>query len=212
MTRLIAMVAAVLLLGSWSVSARGLITVPTAAGISVTVSPAFAPKVQSFVAALVARGYRPHSIHCAASHGHVRNSRHYSGNACDIDQTGWGRTRAPMYHVAGLAHSLGIRDGCSFRDCGHIDDGGSVGHRHHYQIDQGTMIASRHERIRVAVRHVRHQRRVMIAQASYWGGEQSWQASWQQPYYQQAEGGRRHRHRLAAAPLQQNEFRSYAPL
>src|SRR4051812_31098101 len=37
----------------------GLVTVPTAAGISITVSPAFATKIVAFIADLVESGYKP---------------------------------------------------------------------------------------------------------------------------------------------------------
>jgi hypothetical protein len=100
-----------------------LVTVPTAAGIDITVSPSFAPKIRPFIAALVERGYRPRHIGCFATGGHVQNSLHYSGNACDFDQRGWGLTVAAMYHVGDLAAQFGLRNGCSFGDCGHIDSG-----------------------------------------------------------------------------------------
>jgi len=104
-------------------SAAALVTVPTAAGIKITVSKTFAPKITAFIADLAERGYKPKSIHCHARGGHVHGSRHYSGNACDFDQTGWGKTAKPMYKVADLAKKHGLRDGGSFRDWGHIDDG-----------------------------------------------------------------------------------------
>ena len=101
----------------------GLVTVPTAAGIDITVSKNTAPKMQAFIEDLVEMGYKPKTIHCHARHGHVRGSRHYSGNACDFDQRGWGKTAKIMYHVSVLAKLHGLRDGGSFRDWGHIDDG-----------------------------------------------------------------------------------------
>lgn len=101
----------------------GLVHVATAAGISVTVAASFATKIQGFIADLVARGYHPHQIHCYASGGHVRGSLHYSGQACDFDQRGWGQTAKPMYHVADLVGKWGLRDGGGFRDWGHIDTG-----------------------------------------------------------------------------------------
>ena len=101
----------------------GFVTVATAAGIKITVNASFAPKITAFIADLVESGYRPKSIHCAASRGHVHGSRHYSGAACDFDQRGWGKTAPAMYHVAALAKKHGLRDGGSFRDWGHIDDG-----------------------------------------------------------------------------------------
>lgn len=104
--------------------ADGLTTIPTAAGISITVAQSFAPKIAAFIADVVARGYKPPRIHCySTSASHVRNSLHFSGQACDFNQRGWGKTDAPMYHVADIAARHGLRDGCTFRDCGHIDAG-----------------------------------------------------------------------------------------
>lgn len=97
------------------------ITVPSAAG-NITVSPAFAPKIQGFIADVVARGFTGR-VHCHARGGHVRGSLHYSGDACDFAQRGWNKTVAVMYRVSDLATKWGLRDGCSFRDCGHIDSG-----------------------------------------------------------------------------------------
>jgi len=102
---------------------RGLVTVATAAGINITVSETMAPKMQAFITDLMEIGYKPKAIHCFARGGHVRGSRHYSGNACDFDQRGWGKTARMMYHVSVLAKLHGLRDGGSFRDWGHIDDG-----------------------------------------------------------------------------------------
>jgi len=102
---------------------RGLMTVATAAGINITVSKEMAPKMQAFIADLMEIGYRPKHIDCFARGGHVRGSRHYSGNACDFDQRGWGKTAQMMHYVGVLAKIHGLRDGGSFGDWGHIDDG-----------------------------------------------------------------------------------------
>ena len=99
----------------------GMVVVQTAAGIPIQVASAYADRFQGLISDLVASGYRPRTIHCHATGGHVRNSNHYRGAACDIDQRGWNRTAGPMYRVAGLAAKWGLRDGCSFRDCGHVD-------------------------------------------------------------------------------------------
>ena len=104
----------------------GLEWVNTAAGIQIQVAGDFAAKIEGFIADVVARGYHPHQIHCYASGGHVRGSLHYSGHACDFDQRGWGKTAAPMYHVADLCRKWGLRDGGEFRDWGHIDSGGHL--------------------------------------------------------------------------------------
>jgi hypothetical protein len=110
-----------------------LVTVPTAAGIAITVQRKLVPNFQGFVDDLVKIGYTPKHIGCWAPVGtHVRNSNHYHGGACDFDQTGWGRTAPQMYHIASLASKWGLRDGCSFRrsDCGHVDDGTNIGWKH----------------------------------------------------------------------------------
>jgi hypothetical protein len=115
-----------------------LVTIQTAAGIPITVAASLASRFQSLVADFVSAGYRPRHIGCFASGGHVRNSRHYSGAACDFDQRGWGKTVAFMYtaraHEIIAAH--GFRDGRDFADQGHVDDGVSLGggHRHYAAV------------------------------------------------------------------------------
>jgi hypothetical protein len=99
----------------------GVMTVDTAAGIPITVASSAASQFEGFISDLVASGYKPRQIHCLAHGGHVRNSNHYWGGACDIDQGARGRTAGRMYHVAELANKWGLRDGCSFGDCGHVD-------------------------------------------------------------------------------------------
>lgn len=101
--------------------------VPTAAG-PITVASGLAGRFQALVADFVAHGYTPREIGCFARGGHVRGSRHYAGAACDFDQTGWGRTARFMYtqEAAALIREHGFRNGCEFRDCGHVDDGGRL--------------------------------------------------------------------------------------
>lgn len=101
-----------------------IITVQTAAGIPITIASHLAAQFQGFIIDLVGRGYTPRRIGCYARGGHVRHSRHYSGSACDFDQRGWGKTAMAMHHVSDLAKKHGLRDGKTFRDAGHIDDGG----------------------------------------------------------------------------------------
>jgi hypothetical protein len=103
-------------------SARGLETVSSAAG-PITVAPSFAASIQGFIADVVARGFKG-PVHCfSLSRSHVPGSLHFTGNACDFAQRGWGKTVALMYHVRDLALKWGLRDGCTFGDCGHIDSG-----------------------------------------------------------------------------------------
>lgn len=100
----------------------GIVTVPSAAG-SITVAGHLAPRWQALIADFVAAGYRPRRIGCFARGGHVPNSRHYAGAACDFDQRGWGLTVPFMYRAHAIILRHGFRDGCSFNDCGHVDDG-----------------------------------------------------------------------------------------
>ena len=100
-------------------------TVSTAAG-PITVASHLAGRFQALIADFVAAGYKPRSIGCAAHGGHVPNSRHYHGAACDFDQRGWGKTTNFMYHAHAIIAKHGFRDGCSFGDCGHVDDGQST--------------------------------------------------------------------------------------
>jgi hypothetical protein len=69
------------------------------------------------------RGYKvPANItKCWAPHGtHVPGSNHYIGAACDI-QTGWNRGPEFVYHINDIVTQAGLFNGCSFRDCGHVE-------------------------------------------------------------------------------------------
>lgn len=111
---------------------NGMVTIKVATGGQITVAPSFAPKIAAFIAELCGvRGYCPARINCYDYAGHVPNSQHYRGTGCDFEQTGWNKTDKPMYHLGGLAAKHGLRDGCSFRDCGHIDAGGHNKRKHH---------------------------------------------------------------------------------
>jgi hypothetical protein len=105
----------------------GVVTVPTAAG-PITVAGHLASRFQALIADFVAHGYKPRHIGCLAHGGHVPNSRHYAGAACDFDQRGWGLTHPFMYHARAIIARHGFRDGCSFNDCGHVDDGLALRH------------------------------------------------------------------------------------
>lgn len=122
----------------------GIVTVQTAAGVPIHVAAGLAGRFQSLVQDFVAAGYRPRSIGCFARGGHVQNSRHYAGAACDFDQTGWGRTVGFIYRAHSIIVAHGFRDGCDFRDCGHVDDGVNIG--------AGSRHAARHRRRYAAAR------------------------------------------------------------
>ena len=99
------------------------VTVQTAYGFNITVHPAYASKFQKFFALLKERGYKvPANItKCWAPHGtHVAGSNHYIGAACDI-QTGWNRGPEFVYHMNDIVKQAGLYDGCTFRDCGHVE-------------------------------------------------------------------------------------------
>jgi hypothetical protein len=100
----------------------GIVTVRTAVG-PITVARSLAGRFEALITDLIAHGYRPRQVGCFARGGHMPNSRHYAGAACDFDQSGRNRTAAFMYHARAIIARHGLRDGCSFGDCGHVDDG-----------------------------------------------------------------------------------------
>lgn len=117
--------------GSGLYVCSGCVVRETKAG-RVAVSSANAERIVETINALYDAGFRG-SVHCAARPGtHVAGSLHYSGNACDMAQTGWGKTVAMMYHARSIISDHGMRDGCSFRDCGHIDMGFALARRHYH--------------------------------------------------------------------------------
>jgi hypothetical protein len=100
-----------------------MVTVRTAYGFDITVHPAYASKFQKFFALLKERGYKvPANItRCWGPQGtHVAGSNHYIGAACDI-QTGWNRGPEFVYHMNDIVKQAGLYNGCSFRDCGHVE-------------------------------------------------------------------------------------------
>ncbi|MBI1202523.1 MAG: hypothetical protein GC182_08435 [Rhodopseudomonas sp.] len=104
--------------------ARGYCRTDTAAG-PIVIACGLRRQMVGFIADVVARGFKGR-VHCFALGGHVRYSLHYRAEACDFAQRGWGKTVRPMYRVADLARKWGLRDGCTFRDCGHIDSGRGI--------------------------------------------------------------------------------------
>jgi hypothetical protein len=122
----------------------GVVTVQTAAN-PITVSAGIASSMRALIADLVAHGYRG-NVTCQAS-GHMPHSLHHTGEACDFAQLSRNRVAAGagiMYHARSIIAAHGLRDGCSFHDCGHVDDGrmsfraraqyvpGGVRHIRHY--------------------------------------------------------------------------------
>lgn len=117
-----------------------LVHAQTKAGV-ITVNQDWAWRFVGFINALP---YIPRHIGCYAAGGHVTYSWHHVGGACDIDQARRNVTSHAMYHVHALARHWGLRDGCTFHDCGHVD----VGYVAH--------VATRDRLSRVAALHVTH--------------------------------------------------------
>jgi hypothetical protein len=100
-----------------------MVKVQTAYGFNITVHPAYASKFQKFFALLKERGYKvPAAItKCWSPRGtRVAGSNHYIGAACDI-QTGWNRGPEFVYHMDDIVKQAGLYNGCTFRDCGHVE-------------------------------------------------------------------------------------------
>jgi len=101
----------------------GVVTIQTAAN-PITVSAGIAGQMRALIADLVAHGYHGH-VTCLAS-GHMPHSLHHSGEACDFGQLSRNRVSPGagiMYHARSIIAAHGLRDDCSFRDCGHVDGG-----------------------------------------------------------------------------------------
>jgi hypothetical protein len=99
-----------------------MVTVGTVYGFNITVHPAFASKFLKFFALLKEAGHKipNNDVGCYARGHHVRGSNHYIGAACDI-QTGWNRGPSFVYHMGDIIKKAGLYDGCSFKDCGHVE-------------------------------------------------------------------------------------------
>jgi hypothetical protein len=101
----------------------GTVTIETAAN-PITVAAGIAGPMRDLIADLVADGFRGH-VTCLAS-GHMPGSLHHTGEACDFAQLSR-NVVAPgagiMYHASSIIAAHGLRDGCSFHDCGHVDTG-----------------------------------------------------------------------------------------
>lgn len=130
-------------------TAFGLVTVPTAAGINITVAADFAPKAQAVIADAEAQGIHLTRIRCYSATGHARNSNHHAGRACD--------TRP--YIPATIVRANGLRSGRDFHDPEHFDDATNVGGmaywnsvKHRGQTVTASSRSYHHRRIRIAGR------------------------------------------------------------
>lgn len=98
-------------------------------GEIIVVASAVADRFKGFLNALFHQEGRLPEIGCFSATGHMRNSLHHWGGACDVGQSARNRAWRPMYHITALAHQFGLTDGCEWRhpDCGHIDVSGVGG-------------------------------------------------------------------------------------
>lgn len=124
----------------------GISAVRLSDGQTIYVASAYADRFKEFFEALRRREGRLAHITCLAS-GHMPNSLHHWGGACDVGQTARNVAWRAMYHVGALASEYGLTDGCiwSHPDCGHVDVSG-VGGRSHYARHRYAHYAHRYRR------------------------------------------------------------------
>jgi hypothetical protein len=136
--------------GVWAATTGGLVRVRLDSGQTIVVAARYADRFAGFLNALYHREGRLPEVSCYSPTGHMRNSLHHWGGACDVDQRARNVAWRPMYHVAALAAQYGLTDGCSWHnpDCGHVDVSG-VGGGHYARR---TRYASHHHHHRYAFR------------------------------------------------------------
>src|SRR5512139_879715 len=119
-----------------SIGATKYAKVHTSTGLTATVIASAKDKFQGFIDAVEAAGYKIGDMGCK-SWGHMRNSKHHWGGACDFDQKRRSVTAKFMYNVTSIAHRFGLTDGCTWhpKDCGHIEvPGPNSPHRNQYAM------------------------------------------------------------------------------
>jgi hypothetical protein len=138
----------------------GVVTIETATN-PITVASGIAGQMRDLISDLVAHGFRGH-VTCLAS-GHMPHSLHHSGNACDFAQLRRNVVSpgaGVMYHASDIIAAHGLRDGCSFHDCGHVDSG---------------RMLSAHAQFIPEVRHVRRYARRYLHDRGHRYAHQGWQ-------------------------------------
>jgi len=99
---------------------------------AVSVSVANADRLVAVINELYQVGYRG-PVDCASNaRSHVRHSKHFTGDACDFDQCGWGCAPSIMHTALArrIIEAHGLTDGCDFGDCGHVGTDGQGTHHH----------------------------------------------------------------------------------
>ena len=140
------------------VNRLGLVTVDVAGGHRITVSHDFSGPIVALISDLYAHGYRFTRIKCAAHHGeghHVRNSNHWTGDACDF---------FGQHPPADLVRNHGLRSGRDFADSMHVDNARNVGGVAYWNSvrHRGQTVTASAERRHHAYHH--GHRRVRVAQ------------------------------------------------
>lgn len=118
-----------------------IVTMQSAVG-PIEVAPDFGARILPVIAELKVAGFSGIAKCYARRRGpHVKHSAHLDGHACDLlPRDGVGarhRNRMPTQAImftataAGIISRAGLRNGCAFRDCGHIDDRAGVARRFH---------------------------------------------------------------------------------
>ena len=119
-------------------------------GARTSVSSVALPHFQCLVNRLESVGYRIDFMGGFASRSNP--SAHPTGNAADINQTGFGRvTRQLPFGYVSMAESCGVYSGSHFGDVGHFEMPGKYGY-----VNIGTRYASRHWHRHYAIHRYRH--------------------------------------------------------
>ena len=100
-----------------------MVKVQTAYGFNITVHPAYASKFQKFFALLKERGYKvPANITKCWGHRTARMSRAPTTTSVPPAIFRWaGIVLDFVYHMNDIVTQAGLYNGCTFRDCGHVE-------------------------------------------------------------------------------------------
>lgn len=102
----------------------GLTKATLESGQTIVVAGSFVERFVGFFNDLFRREGRLPEIGCYAPNGHMRNSLHHWGGACDVGQQARNVAWRAMYHVTDLAQRWGLTDGATWRgnpDSGHVE-------------------------------------------------------------------------------------------
>ena len=105
-------------------------------GQVIVVATTYESRFVGFLNAVYHREGSLPDVECYSPTGHMRNSLHHWGGACDVGQRSRNVAWKAMYHIGDLAREYGLTDGCIWHnpDCGHVDVSGvgmGVVYRHY---------------------------------------------------------------------------------